>query len=248
VRCESKAPQPSPSFIFENMTAQEFESVWMPYLGLDVDYAAVRQLLARHGGDAMRRALDFAPGLRVMRQEPWECLVSFILSQNANIPRIRNMVAALCEGWGTRLECGGYTFPTPEALARLQESDLAAVRAGYRAGYIIDAARQVTKGKLRHIFMPDGQKKYAGAFSAAVEYSTHDLRVALQEIRGVGQKVADCVLLYAFARTECSPADVWMKRVMAAHFPNGFPKEIEHIAGLAQQFLFHYIRNYENMR
>jgi N-glycosylase/DNA lyase len=198
---------------------QEYESIWRPYFALDVDYSEVHTLLATHGGAAMQAALAYAPGLRVMRQCPWEALVSFILSQNANIPRIRKMVAALCELAGARLPCGGYTFPTPDALAALSEADLAPVRAGYRVGYILAAARCAR-------LAPGGQTEPD----------------ELQTIKGVGPKVAACALLYGYGRFDIIPMDVWMKRAMAQYYPQGLPAEITHIGGIAQQFLFHYVR------
>jgi N-glycosylase/DNA lyase len=197
-----------------DVSPQEYESIWKPYFALDMDYGEIHTLLAAHGGEHMNAALAYAHGLRVMRQCPWETLVSFILSQNANIPRIRKMVQALCELAGEKLPCGGYAFPTPAALAALSESDLAPVRAGYRASYILSAAKQAE-------LSPD----------------------TLLHIKGVGPKVAACALLYGYARFDIIPLDVWMKRAMAQFYPNGLPAEIAPIGGIAQQFLFHYVRS-----
>lgn len=214
--------------VIKNMTRTEFEGVFSRYFGLCDDYAALREDLCRYGGEALQKALEFSPGLRLMRQDVWEVLVSFILSQNSNIPRIKKMIEALCECFGKRLACGGFAFPSPEALAAPDESGLAPVRCGYRAAYVIDAARRVADGRFD---------------VRALENSpTADVYDALLQIHGVGPKVADCVLLYGFGRTERYPSDVWIKRAMAEHYPNGFPKEIKPRAGLAQQFLFRYMR------
>jgi len=160
-----------------------------------------------------------------MRQDPWETLITFILSQNSNIPRIKGMVLRLCEGFGTLLPNGGYTFPEAEALV---DADLSGIKSGYRVNYIKDAARRVAEGRLN--------------LNELILMSTDKLRASLLEIHGVGPKVADCVMLFGFGRVECFPLDVWMKRVMEEYYPNGFPQKLLDTAGIAQQFLFHYIR------
>jgi len=214
--------------VMKNVSADEFDSVWKGYFEFDRDYSKLREELVFYGGEPMRKAVEFSPGLRLLRQDPWEMLISFILSQNSNIPRIRRMIASLCEAFGERLPCGASAFPKPDALAGLSVEELAPVKTGYRAPYIIDAAKQVAGGmfdinKLRHA-------------------STEEIGSALLKIHGVGPKVADCVLLFGFNRIECYPMDVWMKRAMADAYPDGFPDEMKPIAGIAQQFLFHCYR------
>ena len=217
----------------KNVTLNEFESVWRDYFDLSRDYGELRRLYSMD--DTLNQAMAFSPGLRIMRQDPWETLVTFILSQNSNIPRIKGMVARLCENYGQVLQWdkntqdgNGFTFPAPEVLAPLSAGDLASVRSGYRAEYIIDAARRVADGRLN--------------LSELQNMPSENVRTALMEIHGVGPKVADCVLLYGFGRVEHYPLDVWMKRVMASYYPNGFPEDLVCTAGIAQQFLFHYIR------
>ena len=215
--------------ILEGVEAHEFEPIWKPYFDFGRDYGTMRGFLADHGGPHMAAALSFSPGLRHMRQEPWETLVSFILSQNANIPRIKGMVARISEMYGRRLDCGGYVFPTWESLAGLCENDLALVRCGYRAAYVIDAARRVADGRLD--------------FDWLQNQDTKTVRKQLLQILGVGPKVADCVLLMGFGRVEVCPMDVWINRAMKMFYPDGFPKSMLPYAGIAQQFLFHYVRN-----
>jgi len=164
-----------------------------------------------------------------LRQDVWETLISFILSQNSNIPRIKNMISALCRHFGNELPCGGFAFPTAKALASLTAEDLAPIKCGYRASYIIDAARRVHDGQFN--------------IHELNSRPTGNVRAALLDIHGVGPKVADCVLLFGFGRTECFPLDVWMKRVMETMYPDGFPEVLKDSAGIAQQFLFHYVRN-----
>ena len=139
------------------------------------------------------------------------------------------MIELLCNHYGTPLPCGEYAFPTPEVLAILTPADLAHIKCGYRAPYIIDAARRTASGS----FNPSTLQ------SEPVEI----IKRALLQIHGVGPKVADCVLLYGFGRTDCYPIDVWIKRVMSQLYPSGFPPEIAEHSGIAQQYLFHYARS-----
>lgn len=199
---------------------------WEQYLALDEDYAAFQNRLARN--PILRQAVAFAPGIRVLRQPFFETLITFIISQNNNIPRIRGIVERLCALAGE--ECGGfYSFPTPERLAALKEEDLAPLRAGWRSAYLLDAARLVALGRVDE--------------RELMSLPTDLARERLMEIKGVGPKVADCVLLFACHRLEVCPMDVWMKRAMALYFPRGFPAYLRPIAGVAQQYLFHWARS-----
>ena len=212
--------------ILKNVSHDEFDTIWRDYFDLGRNYEELRNHYSTD--DTLHKALTFSPGLRIMRQDPWETLITFILSQNSNIPRIKGMVARLCECFGQTLPGGGYTFPTPEALAVLSADNLAPIRSGYRAEYIIDAARRTADGRLN--------------LKVLQSMPSEDVRRALMEVHGVGPKVADCVLLYGFGRVERYPLDVWMKRVMAEYYPKGFPEKLADTAGIAQQFLFHYAR------
>ena len=211
------------NLIFKNVSLKEFEHTWRDYFDLGRSYDELR--LQYDSDLTLKKAIAHSPGLRLMRQDPWETLITFILSQNSNIPRIKGMVSRLCEGFGELLPNGGYTFPQAEALI---DADLSDIKSGYRVDYIKDAARRVSEGRL------DLEKLKLA--------SSEELRVALLEVHGVGPKVADCVMLFGFGRVECFPLDVWMKRVMADYYPNGFPENLLDTAGIAQQFLFHYIR------
>jgi N-glycosylase/DNA lyase len=217
----------SGSLVLKDVSPEEFESVWKDYLGFNRDYAELRK---RFQGDAaLTAAAEFSPGLRLMRQEPWETLISFILSQNNNIKRIKGMVERLCERFGKPLGGGAYAFPPPDALASLSEAELEPVRCGYRAAYIIDAAKRVASGQLD--------------LHELRTLDVGDARLRLTEVKGVGPKVADCVLLFGYGSLGLIPKDVWMKRVLAEHYPDGFPQALNDVAGIAQQFLFHYARN-----
>ena len=213
---------------FKNLTLDEFFATWKGYFDLDRDYAALRERLAEAGGNGMKQALEFSPGLRVMRQDMWETLISFILSQNSNIPRIKKMIEALCHHFGNPVGAGGFAFPLPQDIARLTVDDLAPIRCGYRAAYIIDAARRTVNGE------PN--------IAALTHLPSDEIKRALLQIHGVGPKVAECVLLFGYGRIERFPIDVWIKRVMENLYPTGFPQEIQDLSGIAQQFLFHHAR------
>ena len=200
---------------------------WSRYFALDVDYPA---LLARYQAGNRRLAACVVenPGIRVLRQPFFETLCTFILSQNNNIPRIRGLVERLCALCGSPLGNGQHAFPTPEQLAACTEEQLATLRAGWRAGYLADAAQKV-RGPL------PGPETLAALPLA-------DARAALMTIHGVGPKVADCTLLYGLGRWDAFPLDVWMKRAMAQLFPRGIPVCCRGTQGIAQQFIFAYAR------
>lgn len=203
---------------------------WREYFDLDRDYAALWERFRRN--PTLRRALDRCPGVRVLRQQPWETLCTFILSANNNIPRIKGIVERLCDGWGEEVAGTGFhTFPGPERLAGLTVEDLAPLRAGWRGEYLLDAAQRVADGRLK--------------LEEIKTLPTSEALTKLREVKGVGPKVAQCVLLFGFGRVECVPMDVWMKRVMAEYYPKGFPRYLRDYGGIAQQVLFSYIRTRE---
>ncbi|HJB68185.1 MAG TPA: DNA-3-methyladenine glycosylase 2 family protein [Candidatus Fournierella excrementigallinarum] len=200
---------------------------WENYFALDMDYPA---LLARFcaGSKRLAACVEHRPGIRVLRQPFFETLCCFIISQNNNIPRIAAITGRLCEGLGEKLAEGAYAFPTPQVLAARQPEDLAFLRAGWRAEYLIDAAQKVASGQV-------SEAALAGLCDA-------DARALLTTIKGVGPKVADCVLLYSLSRWSVVPMDVWMKRAMARLFPRGAPACCRPYQGIAQQFIFDYAR------
>jgi N-glycosylase/DNA lyase len=178
-------------------------------------------------------ATAYGKGIRILRQEKWEALCSFIISQNNHIPRIKKIVEALCELFGEQVEFDGkiyYSFPPPEKLCTLDESDLAPLKCGYRASYILSAAKAVTDGSID-----------LGALSQS---SLDIARKELLKIHGVGNKVADCVLLFGLGLLDSFPVDVWMRRALSEHFsPDLDPSVFSPYAGIAQQYIFHYKRS-----
>ena len=194
---------------------------WANYLDLGEDYGRWIRSFARD--PALAAAAAFCGGIRILRQDPWEALVSFIISANNNIPRIKGIIARLCGAFG---EEGG--FPAPDRLARETVESLSCLRAGFRAKYILDAAGKAASGELD--------------LGAVAALPLPEAEAALRRVNGVGPKVAQCVLLYGFHRLDAFPVDTWMKKALARYYPDGFPGWISP-RGVAQQVLFHYIRH-----
>ena len=199
---------------------------WKNYFDLDGPYKVCKKLY--QADPVLKTACGFAGGITILRQDPWEALCSFILSQNNNIPRIKGIVKRLCEAFGEEIGEGLYGFPSPERIASEDLDGLSCLRAGFRAKYILDAARRGSSGSVDLITV------------AGLPYE--EARASLMQIMGVGPKVADCALLYGFHRLEACPADVWIKRVMVRYYPEGLPAFALETAGIAQQYLFHSIR------
>lgn len=208
------------------------------YLDLDRDYGA----LAAHYShiEAAKRAVELYPGLRVMNQSPWDTLVSFILSANNNVSRIRKLVDALDRALGTGFFMDGeevFGMPEPERLANASEQQLRALGVGYRAPYLIGAARMIQDG------FPLWQLK---------NMPYEEAHAQLTKLPGVGDKVADCVLLFGCGHASAFPVDVWVERLLKSWFGVTCKNRREMMqiarrllgenAGLLQQFLFHAAR------
>lgn len=209
----------------------ESEQFWLDYFDLPLDYEKLR--LSFDAGDYLKKCAEFGAGIRILRQDKWEALCSFIISQCNNIPRIKKIIKTLCECFGETISFEGkdyYLFPDAQRIAQLEESDLAPLRCGYRAAYIISAARRIASGEadLEELAKTDAQtaKKELLAFS------------------GVGEKVANCAVLFGLHHMSAFPIDVWMKRALRDHFPKNFePATLGEWAGLAQQYIFFYERS-----
>lgn len=210
----------------ENTNKKDFDNIWYDYFDLSLDYGKIRNEISRLH-PVLCEAAKYAPGIRILRQEPYEALCTFIISQNNNIKRIKGIVQRLCENFGEKIECG-YAFPTAEKMAQLTPDDLAPLRAGFRNRYLIDAAQKVASGAV------DLEKCLYCDYDEA--------RAELMKITGVGVKVADCTLLFGLHRIEAFPVDVWMKRAMKKLFPDMKPEDFGEYAGIAQQYIFHYSR------
>ena len=230
-----------------NSTAKEYREIWEKYLSLDRDYAEIDEdILLISQNPTLHEAVSTSSGIRILKQEPWEAICSFIISQNNNIPRIKKIIASLCRKCGERVDISGmedhiadshkenegsfYSFPTPEYVLELGEDGLFALKTGFRAKYIYDAAYKMTRGEIDLSLLETTE-------------NTADAVSHLCTVKGIGPKVASCALLFGFARLDAFPVDVWIKKVTAKYFdPDFTPCDLGRYAGIAQQYLFYYER------
>jgi N-glycosylase/DNA lyase len=208
------------------------------FLQCDVDLAAILKTFP--DDEPMRAAVAACPGLRLLRQDPWECLASFILSSTKQIVQIRQIIALLCERFGEpTLGAGPACFPTAQRLAACTEKDLRDCKMGFRAPSLLNAAQQIASGKF------DLEKIRTLDYAVA--------RAELMTLRGVGGKIADCVLLFGYGFDSAFPVDVWIERALQElYFPKrrASDKRLRKFAathfgphaGYAQQYLFHFMR------
>lgn len=222
-----------------NTTVDDVNNIWIKYLDLERDYDAVKQ---RYSSDLyVSKAMEFGFGIHILNQDIFECLISFIISTQNQIPRIKKIVSELSRLYGTKLSLDGqdyFSFPTAQQLKDVTEADLASLKAGYRAGYIVDAVSKVLNGDINLESIK------------TMPYS--EAKKELMKIKGVGPKVADCILLFSAEKSEAFPVDVWVQRTMRTLYMDerATNKEIEkkaaelfgEYAGFAQQYLFYYAR------
>ncbi len=203
------------------------------YFDLERDYEAIRRSVSIDS--YMRDASDFGRGIRILRQDPWEALCSFIVSQCNNIPRIKRIIETICSNFGEPIGFDGctlYSFPAAETIARLSPCELEPLRCGYRAEYIVGAARAVASGAL------DLGSLALSSYEEALK--------TLKTLSGVGDKVANCVILFGLNMLGAFPIDVWIKKALADHYGDGFsPSVFGEYAGVAQQYMFFYARSGE---
>ncbi len=226
-------------------TREEYEQLWQRYLAIDKDYLKIdNEILSSYESEALLRAVEYGRGIRILSQDGFECIISFIISQNNNIPRIKKIIEALCAKCGEPISIGEEmkkhlsgksslcAFPSAKAILELGEKGLFDLKTGFRAKYIYDAVSRIADGRL------NVEKIYAEQDTdRAIEY--------LCEVKGIGKKVASCALLFGFEKYDAFPVDVWMKRVAQKYFFE--QKELSgkffgRYAGIAQQYLFYYER------
>lgn len=245
--------------LFYDVDEEDFERIIRPYFDLDTDYSKIREeLTEKFDSPIFKKAAELSAGIRILRQDPWEAICSFIISQNNNIPRIRKIIRELSSAYGVNLAlqnnlktcpiskngekpseekckaCGRcYTFPTPEKILE-NPSLMLPSKPGFRYKYILDAAAKIASGEV------DINKiKEANSYEATV--------TELSKILGVGLKVASCAALFGFYNLDAFPIDVWMKRAIDEYFDGELDhKKFGRYAGIAQQYIFHYARNIDN--
>lgn len=222
--------------IFHNCSLEDYYNIWGNYFDMNRDYSEIKTNLS--SDPVMKKATDTGYGIRILKQDLWETTISFIISASNNIPRIKKIIASLCELYGDKLDENTYSFPTYQQLQGITVEDLSPIRAGFRAKYIVDA---VNKANSREV-----------NFNLLAQLDTDSARKELLKISGIGDKVADCILLFALGRTEVFPVDVWINNTMCKLYPDRClslsdvravgPEIFGRHCGIAQQYLFYYAR------
>lgn len=218
-----------------NCDKETYENLWHGFLDLDNNYSLY--IDSFEDDSVLYEASVFSSGIRILKQDPWETLCSFIISQNNNIPRIKGIIENMSKAFGESFEQDGFTyysFPTARALYEAGEEKIFGLKTGFRAKYIYDAASKVVRGEIN--------------FDDIFDLNLEEAMQTLMKIKGVGPKVASCVLLFGFSKYDAFPIDVWVKKILANYYSDGISSHLsgKH-AGIAQQYLFYYERCKNNV-
>ncbi len=230
------------TFEIHNITVQQWQETWLRYFDIERDYDAIKNALS--SDPTLANAVAFGWGIRILQQDLWECIISFIISSNNIIPRIKKIIGDIAKEYGNKLIYNGkvyYSFPKAKDLYGKTVEDLSFCKSGYRCKYILDAAKAVCQNDVDISVLPS--------------LSTQEARAQLMKIKGIGPKVADCILLFALQKHDVFPADVWIKRVVEKWYlgKESSLNQIKHfsdthygdLAGFAQQYLFYYAREHK---
>lgn len=215
-----------------------YQQLWQTYFDLSSDYLRMQEELIKVD-HRMAAYIDRKPGIRILRQEAFEMLITFILSQNKSMPQIKQLVARICETYGDVIKDNYgdyYAFPRPEQLSEVEDAEFRSLKVGFRAPYLVDAIGKVVSGEVD--------------LEALNNMTTEDARNSLLTIKGVGRKVSDCVLLFAYHRMDVFPLDVWMKRAVSHLYYQDekvsdqqmltfAAEKFGNLSGIAQQYLFY---------
>jgi len=215
----------------------EFESIWHDYFDLSRDYVKIKSTISERD-PIMAAAIEHAPGIRILKQDFWEMVISFIISQNNRIPMIKKVIENICARYGDEIE-GGFAFPSADQMAKASIEELMELKTGFRAKYIADAVLKRCEGHLDEDEL------------SALDSS--ELNTRLTAIKGIGDKVAHCIMMMGLGRMDVFPTDVWIKRIISELYFEGKDTPLKDIqafagdrwgdnAGIAQQYLFHYAR------
>lgn len=213
---------------------EEYEGFWKDYFDLELSYKDIRRRIDAKEDPYLHRAAEYGKGIRILKQDPWEMLISFIISQRKNIPAIKASIEKLCARVGRKIgeTPDGeplYAFPTAKEITALSMEDLSACSLGYRDKYVMKAAQDVASGYAK----PENWKNL----------DDEALMEELLSLFGVGVKVANCEILFGCHRLDAFPKDVWINRVLENHYASGFPFEkYAPYNGIMQQYLFFYGR------
>ena len=232
-----------------NTNLNDFEDIWKSYFDLETEYSCLKDELAKD--ELLRKSVEFGYGIRILNQEPFEMLISFIISARNSIPAIMKTIKKISERWGDKIEYKGntyYAFPTPQQIKAATLEEIKETGASFRSKYILDTIGKVNES----LENPENQDLKIYNLDYIKSLNTDECHLALQEFMGVGAKVADCIMLFSMEKKSAFPVDVWIKRAMI-HFylaPDVSLNKIRvfgrdkfgELSGLAQQYLFYYAR------
>ena len=222
-----------------NTNEEEFYTTWENYFDLKREYGFIKEELSKD--QLLKKSVEFGYGIRLLQQQPFELIVSFIISANNRIPMIKKAISNICRNWGNSLEYKGeifYSFPTPEQLSKASLEEIESCGVGFRGKYIKDTVEKISNNEID--------------LKTIVELNDDSCHESLQQFSGIGPKVADCIMLFSMGKYSAFPVDVWVKRAMQ-HFylaPDVSLKKIRdfgrekfgELSGFAQQYLFYYAR------
>ena len=225
----------------KNTNLEDFKNIWKDYFDLDTDYSKIKNEL-RNMDEYLEKATEFGWGIRLFRQDPWEMIISFIISSNNRIPMIQKAIKNLSREYGTYIGSyegeDYYDFPTPQQLSKASIEEIRACSTGFRDKYIKSTTEEVIKNN-------DDVYSYRNL-------STEDCIKELLKFNGIGPKVGDCIALFGMQKYDTFPVDVWVKRVMQEFYVEddmSLPKirkyaidKFGDLSGFAQQYLFYYAR------
>lgn len=240
-----KVKQENNKLIFTGKSSENFKNVINYYFDLDTNYSEYKDKLSKVD-EFMKESIEFGSGIRILKQDLWECIISFIISANNNIPRIKKIIERISKEYGKKVEFEGniyYEFPTAEELSKATVEDLRALGTGFRDKRIYNTTKMILN-------------KEVDLDKIASFDNTEDMRNELLKLDGVGPKVADCILLFGLKRLDVFPIDVWVRRVMnELYIHNEVEEKVNkvqlqklaeekfgNIAGMAQQYLFYWKR------
>ncbi|ABS32540.1 DNA-3-methyladenine glycosylase 2 family protein [Clostridium botulinum] len=235
--------------ILHNATEEDFKNIWAEYFDLYRDYSEIKNILSKD--EILAKSVEFGHGIRLLKQDPFEIIVSFIISANNRIPMIKKAIKNISERWGDPIEYKGniyYSFPTVEQLKDATEDELKACSVGFRAKYIKDTVNKIYQNSIEEC--EQYEKEYDMLW---IKNQQDDIcHKVLQNYSGIGAKVADCVMLFSMEKYSAFPVDVWVKRAMQYFYlaPDVSLKKIRdfgrekfgELSGFAQQYLFYYAR------
>lgn len=219
---ETRIAETEKGLRFYNINEKQFYDIFYDYFDFGRDYDSILDTLKQDSH--LRKAIELYGTIRILRQEPWEALCSFIFSACNNIPRIKGIIERFCMNFGERAG-DSFSFPSAEKTASLSLEELDVLRCGYRAPYILSAAKMVA----------DGEIDLEGLRNADIE----ECEKQLVRINGVGKKVADCTILFGLGHVDAFPVDRHIRRICENLYPDGLPECTKDVEGIAQQYMFH---------